>query len=261
MSINSINGFHFTRTQAKRPVRIRKPSQRVREDSPSPDVAKIKKVFKRIKKKEEERLPRQFRHCVAVAKGAQKVLIEKQFRSDDLKKPITLKDEEFSSYETDLATHGIRPNLAIREINDQIGRGVFLKEDAEVIPPNTFIGLYAGTFQISHVDEEISSSYLFTVIADLELSRQEIGLVGGSTADRNCYYLEVDGAEQGNFTRYLNHADEKDANLKVLYVRLPNGSIQIGFWTRKTIQPGDELLLCYGKAYWSSKGVEPLKYK
>jgi hypothetical protein len=227
-------------------------------------LPKDKSVLKRAKKPPAiqvgaiQPVGRNFRLPFAKARLDHAALIARQFQSYDFDATVQLTVEEMSSYLSDLDTYGIRPNLAVSKINDKIGNGVFLRPDARSIPEGTFIGVYSGEFQISHAKEIIESPYLFTVLSDLELDKSEIDLIeGGSHCETNHFYIEVDGKKRGNFTRSLNHTSQELSNLEVRYIKMRDGSVQIGIWTKKRVLPGEQLLLDYKADYWQSMNIKP----
>lgn len=204
------------------------------------------------------KIGRNFQKPLATAKVELQSIIRRQFE-DDSKDDVSLSEPDLTAYLADMKNHGIRPNLSICKINANIGNGIFLKPDAASLPSDTFIGIYSGEMRIRH-DQDLSENidYAFTILTNVELIKGEIELIeGASEMESNSFNLEVDGTKTGNFSRYLNHAGADDANIEHRYIRMEDGSIQIGLWTKKTIEPGEQLLYDYKDDYWESKRIDP----
>jgi SET domain-containing protein len=80
----------------------------------------------------------------------------------------------------------------------------------------------------------------------------------GQPQMKNGYEEFEDGAaivaavENGNWTRYVNHVDNKEHNVEFVTVTIAN-KIRIVLIARRDIHFGEELKIDYGKAYWRSK--------
>ncbi len=129
---------------------------------------------------------------------------------------------------------GIPPYISIRFIDDFVGYGVYAERDIE---KGEFIGFYTGQWRL---DEGSGSSYLFEALDDSGIF--------------------IDAKTCGNFTRYINHAYSKKCNLEaIIYLReekafhLP----MVVYYSKKKIRKGQQLLINYGKQYWSQMGFKP----
>lgn len=203
------------------------------------------------------RIGRNFQKPIATAKQAQQAAIHNQCDAV-FKGAVKLSKQEFNGYVNEMNTFGMPRHLALCEISPRIGKGVFLRPDAKTLPENTFLGIYAGEFQLIHQKDPERSSYAFTVLSDLELEPWERDTVeGGDVFGTNRFCLEVEAARTGNFTRYINHASAKDANVKYRYILMEDGTIQIGLWTIKAVAPGEQFLYDYGADFWISQEIVP----
>lgn len=200
-------------------------------------------------------IPRGFNMPYARASLNVASIVKRQF---DEANAGQIPESELSAYLSDMERYGIRPNLRLCKIDDEVGHGIFLAHDAPPIKAGDFIGFYAGEFLVSHKDDPLDSDYLFTVFSDVELHKSEIDLLEGADQfETNEFYIEVDGKKKGNFLRYINHTSNENANLKSRYVLAKDGSIQIAIFAKKDIQPGQQAMLDYQHDYWKAKGIEP----
>lgn len=203
------------------------------------------------------RIGRNFQKPIAAAKQAQQAAIHNQCDAV-FKGAVKLSGQTFNGYVNEMNTFGMPRHLALCEISKRIGKGIFLKPDAEALPENTFIGIYAGELQLIHQKDPERSSYAFTVLSDLELAPWERDAVeGGDVFGTNRFCLEVEASRSGNFTRYLNHAGAEDANVRHRYILMEDGTIQIGLWTKKAVAPGEQLMLDYEIDFWITQAVFP----
>ncbi|KAI9463465.1 hypothetical protein HD554DRAFT_1314714 [Boletus coccyginus] len=105
---------------------------------------------------------------------------------------------------------------------------------------STFLGTYVGHIlsmeladPLNEIAKHTSLNYMFEV-----------------TPDGNDVQLPVfDAAHLGNATRFLNH-DEKGKDNVEAKTMVVVGEHQIGFFTKREVKAGEELLLDYGKNYW-----------
>lgn len=203
------------------------------------------------------RIGRNFQKPVATARLAHQNVIRNQCDAA-FKGAVKISKLIFEGYVNEINACGMPRHLALCQISDRIGKGIFLRPDADEIPANTFVGIYSGEFQIVHKDDLERSSYAFTVLSDLELSGWELDAVeGGRNYETNQFYLEVEAARTGNFTRYLNHAKAGAANMEYRYILMPDGTIQVGLWTKKGVFPGDQLMYDYGDDFWFTHKIVP----
>ncbi|EIW80429.1 SET domain-containing protein [Coniophora puteana RWD-64-598 SS2] len=96
---------------------------------------------------------------------------------------------------------------------------------------------------------------MFTSEADRdEAVRNHTGLnylfefdVNGTTAEDG---ESIDAHRVGNFTRFLNHADDDGQNVDVRPM-VVNGDPRIALFAQRDIKAGEELFLSYGEKYWT----------
>ncbi|MBS0624529.1 MAG: SET domain-containing protein-lysine N-methyltransferase [Verrucomicrobia bacterium] len=194
-------------------------------------------------------------------------VIQKIFngRNDNYIKSI--EQAEIDSNREALLQDGLPHGLKLCQINGDVGNGVFLDPKAAPIQPGVFLGFYTGEWIISKHEEEHYSNYIMTVLDNIHLSLDDQGQINEKNPKKsNAYFLDIDGRKEGNYTRNFNHS-EKDDNVEIRIVRLPNGTIECAFYSSKVINPGEQVLLDYGKEYWKvlkelfGVKVKPMKPK
>lgn len=145
--------------------------------------------------------------------------------------------------------------------------GVFLKPSFAAIPENTLVHVYTGEIHVAEVGKiPENTDYNFDMLKpeDIEITREQKRALGFSPDAKLEVY--IDGSQNGNFLRFVNHAGKEAANLRAELVkveRTPAGTIatQVAFYTKKRIKPGDQLMLDYDKNYWKSRGLDPVQIR
>lgn len=121
--------------------------------------------------------------------------------------------------------------VEIRYIDKKVGYGVFATKR---IGPYSILNQYGGLFR---PDKEIAlnndSAFMFT-----DFSR-----------------FTIDGKIAGNWTRFMNHADEETGTVNVLaWEHYSKRGPRIIFTSgRHGIDKGEQLLYSYGEEYWEQK--------
>ena len=122
--------------------------------------------------------------------------------------------------------------VSIRYINKTVGYGVFAKED---IAPYSTLHHYAGILTVDDkLNEEDDSTFAFS-----ELKK-----------------YSIDAMREGNWTRFMNHANERDCKNNVVpweYYHKEGPRIVFTAGVRG-IKKGEQLLYSYGEDYWEAKG-------
>ncbi|KAI6143468.1 hypothetical protein BKA82DRAFT_4186253 [Pisolithus tinctorius] len=129
------------------------------------------------------------------------------------------------------------PGLCLLEVKTgSYGLGAFAAEGMAV---DAFLGTYVGHILSNNAAESTSEilahngrNYLFEFSADAEI---------------------FDAAQVGNLTRYLNHQGNGMDNVDASSM-LVNGEHQIGFFTKRSVNAGEEMFLDYGQNYWIHHG-------
>lgn len=122
------------------------------------------------------------------------------------------------------------PPVSVRWIDAEVGYGLFAEAPIE---QECYIGEYTGLVRAQNDPwyEESNDAYFFRYPITDALGR--------------CYLID---ASEGNFTRFINHSDSPNLESISAYYR---GYYHVIFLTMHRIEKGKQLLVHYGKEYWS----------
>ena len=163
--------------------------------------------------------------------------------------------------------NGLPDYLVCTKLSDELGSGIFLHPDSKPIKKDDVIGPYSGEVVLSPQNASGDSCYVFSLIADLHLTKSEQKLFNESAPFRpnRLYAIDIDAEKQGNFIRFINHSEKP--NVKAELFSIPKNSfaltpspIEIVYVARKMIYPGEQLLISYeagDNSYWSNLDIEP----
>jgi hypothetical protein len=120
------------------------------------------------------------------------------------------------------------PQLYINSISEIVGYGVFAGQE---IHNGDFINEYTGEFGITRDLSKRESSYLI---------------------EENCldeqFSWWIDSQRLGNYSRFINHSSEPNTKL---YFTFFKEKYRVFVMAIKNIEPDEQVLLNYGKDYWS----------
>jgi hypothetical protein len=162
---------------------------------------------------------------------------------------------------------GLPNYLVIKKLKKKLGYGVFLHPDAKPILKGSPIAPYSGKVSLCPQNMGGDSDYIFSLIPDLRLTKEEQRRWDPTRRyhPRRLYSLELDAYKKGNFTRFINHSEEP--NVEAHLVRIPSNSVglepvpfELVYVAKKTIYPGEQLLVCYegeDKSYWGVLKIKP----
>jgi len=164
---------------------------------------------------------------------------------------------------------GLPKYLVIKKLKKGLGSGVFLHPKAEPILKGAVIGPYSGEVVIGPQYHGENSDYVFAIMSNLVLTKQEQKMFDPKSRyhPRRIYSLDVDAYKKGNFTRFINHSHQP--NVEAHLVHIPKNSLglepspfEMIYIAKKTIQPGEQLLICYegdDDSYWGVAKIKPLR--
>jgi hypothetical protein len=193
----------------------------------------------------------------------------KRIRREKMHLPRATKKmmKELAQALKDIEKEGIPKHLLLKKLKKDLGHGIFLHPKAVPILKGEVIAPYSGQVFVAPQNEEDDSDYLFSLICDLHLTRQEQLLWDPTNRyhPRRLYSVDLDAEKKGNFTRFINHSQKP--NIEALFVRIPKNSVgvtpapfELLYIAKKTIQPGEQLLVCYegeDKSYWGAVKIKP----
>lgn len=163
---------------------------------------------------------------------------------------------------------GLPSNLVCKKLPDGLGSGIFLHPKAKPILVDQVIGPYSGEVSLQPQNAPGDSSYAFAPIVNILLSKKEQAIFDPEHSYRpnRLYALDVDAHLKGNFIRFVNHS-EKPNVVAHLFKIPPNtlglepSPIEVIYVAKKTIHPGEQLLICYegeDGSYWKNLKIRPL---
>jgi len=167
-----------------------------------------------------------------------------------------------------IESQGLPDYLVLKELGNNLGSGIFLHPKAEPILKGDVIVPYSGIVALSPRDECEESDYMFCILHDLVLNKEEQAEFDPKNRfhPRRLYSLDVDAQKKGNFARFINHCSKPNVEADVL--RIPPNSLgltsapcEVIYLAKKKILPGEQLLVCYegdDKSYWGAMKVTPL---
>lgn len=281
--IDEVSKEIFSKThQPRRTSRSHKPSLKLKES-----LASIKTSTKNERKRTSSSRKRKSERIIISKK--QKVVKETHFlhqypisnpavdevlatlddQRDEIKSLTKAEVNKLERVITVTAETGAYPGVEICALEAGLGKGAFLNLTSPSIPKGSILGMYSGEyklFQIDHLaDADLSYAFELTEIICLDETEHLKFFPNLETyTDNGDYVIYCDALEKGNWTRYLNHAD-LSANCEAQLVRYkPTNSLgnSIEQWivlvtASKKINPGEQLLLNYGKNYWKKYGIVP----
>lgn len=163
---------------------------------------------------------------------------------------------------------GIPKRFICKKLPHKLGHGIFLARDAKPIQRYEMIGPYAGEVTIVQENAPDDTGYAFSPISGFHLNKEEQEHFDPKAKfhPRRLYSLKLDALKNGNFTRFINHSAKP--NVMACTFSTPKGNrygleampIEIIYVAKKTIHPGEQLLICYEEeegSYWGAMGITP----
>lgn len=163
---------------------------------------------------------------------------------------------------------GLPDAYKCKKLPHNLGHGIFLDPKGEPIPKGTLIAPYSGDVLIVRQNESDDAAYAFNPLSDIHLTKEEQSLYDrqGKYHPRRLYALKIDAEKGGNFTRFINHSEKP--NIIAYPFATPKNSfgltvepIEIIYFAKKTIYPGEQLLISYEAGeedcYWGAFKIKP----
>ncbi len=172
-------------------------------------------------------------------------------RKDALKVDAKLL-KEIEKVNEEIEKTGLPSNLLLAHVHENVATGVFLNPKSKPIKAGTFIGIYTGLYELVESAIQTGTSYAYDVAQELTLKKSELRHVvrhHTEEVDEKDYSIQTNAFEMGNFTRYINHTS-LNPNIEAVVSKFPDGRMEILLFALHPIQPGDQLLSCYGGQYW-----------
>ena len=163
---------------------------------------------------------------------------------------------------------GIPHHLVCKKLPNKLGSGIFLSPDAKPILRNEMIAPYAGEVSIVPEYAPDDTGYAFSPLGSFKLTKDEQAHFDPKQKfhPRRLYSIKLDAEKRGNFTRFINHSSKP--NVVACSYSIPKKNryglssmpIEIIYFSKKKILPGEQLLVCYEEeegSYWEPLGIEP----
>jgi len=158
--------------------------------------------------------------------------------------------------------------LVCKKLGRGLGRGIFLHPKAKPILKGQVIASYAGEITVVAQNEpDDDGDYAFAPLEDFRLNKSEQLFWDKkfSFHPRRLYALKLDAQKRGNFTRFINHSEKPNIYSEMLSIPsnrlgLAPAPIEIIYFAKKTIHPGEQLLISYEageKSYWKVMNIKP----
>ena len=159
---------------------------------------------------------------------------------------------------------GIPSHLVLKKLKGKLGHGIFLHPSAKAISKGEMIAPYSGDVFLAHQNGADNSDYVFALLSDVLLTKKEQLIWDPETPyhPRRLYSFDLDAGKKGNFTRFINHSEKP--NVFAEFLEIPSSGRprrEVIYIAKKTIRPGEQLLVCYegaDKSYWGALGIKPL---
>lgn len=124
-------------------------------------------------------------------------------------------------------------DIYVKFMDDEVGYGVFANNDIE---SGDFIGEFTGV--IKKDDDIDDTTWAWSYPSDEYKDELKIPKAA------------VDAKWQGNGMRFVNHSDNENVGVTRAFV---DGFFRTIYYAQKNIKKDSELLVNYGKAYWSHR--------
>ncbi len=196
-------------------------------------------------------------------------IIEREMKKQRLRLGVADKEDlkDIKEIISLIEKQGLPSHLVCKKLTHQLGHGIFLHPKSRPLEKGEIIAPYAGELSLVPQNAEDEGSYAFEPIADLHLTKEEQQSFDPKRKyhPRRLYSLKLDAYKKGNFTRFINHSEKPNVVACMMCIPsnslgLPPAPIEIIYMVKKTIHPGEQLLVSYEdgeKSYWSAFGIKP----
>ncbi len=166
-----------------------------------------------------------------------------------------------------IESKGLPHYLICKKLPHHLGRGIFLHPNADPILKGHAIASYSGEVSLIRQSEPDDGSYAFTPLMEIHLTREEQSLFdkAGPYRSQRLYALKIDAMKGGNLTRFINHSEKPNVRADIISIPrnaygLTPAAVEIVYTAKRTIHPGEQLLVSYeagGKSYWRALNIKP----
>jgi hypothetical protein len=207
-------------------------------------------------------------YCLKISQKLN-LFASKKIKQNKIYIPVATKNnlKELAVIAREIREGGLPKYLVRMKLKGRLGYGIFLHPEAKPIMKGGVIAPYSGEVMICPQNQEGDSDYLFALIPDLLLTKQEQTLLDPKSRyhPRRLYSIDLDADKKGNFTRFINHSTKP--NVEAHLLRIPANAVglmpapfEIIYFAKKMIRPGQQLLVSYegdDKSYWGALKIKP----
>lgn len=197
------------------------------------------------------------------------MIISREMRKQNLIVSRASKDnlKEIAEVSQIIRKSGIPKYLVCRKLPNNLGRGIFLHPGAEPILRGQIIAPYAGKVSLTRHDDPSTGAYSFAPLEKIYLTKEEQARFDKEHKfhPRRHYSLVIDAVKTGNFTRFINHSEKPNVSACMLSIPsnkygLEPSFLEVVYIAKRTIHPGQQLLVCYEdeeESYWGVFKIKP----
>lgn len=176
--------------------------------------------------------------------------------------------KELAKVCAEIESNGLPDYLVCKKLSKELGSGIFLHPNAKPIEKGEVIAAYAGETSLVPQNRPDDASYAFAPISDLLLTQEEQKKYDPKAKyhPKRLYSLKLDALKKGNFARFINHSEKP--NVVAFMMALPKNTlglepmpVEIIYCAKKTIRPGEQLMVSYEdgeKSYWGVAKIKPI---
>lgn len=162
---------------------------------------------------------------------------------------------------------GLPEYLVLKKLPEPMGYGIFLHPKAKPLKKGKVLGSYGGEAYVIPQNLPDESAYAFAPMEDLILKKDEQKHLDPKRDfhPSRKYIFNIDAEKEGNFTRFINHSEKPNILARLLIVPknksgLTSSPMEVIYSVKKTINPGEQLLVSYEdgeESYWSVLKIKP----
>lgn len=199
-----------------------------------------------------------------------RTIISREIRIQQLKILRATKKilKEIAQVSKEIEKHTFPDYLICKKLPHNLGSGIFLHPEATPILKGTVIAPYSGEVSIvPQNDSDDDGDYVFAPLSDIHLTKEEQSYFDKKNRyhPRRLYSIKLDALKQGNFTRFINHSGKPNIVAELFSItsnsyKLPPSPMEVVYMAKKTIHPGEQLLISYegdDKSYWRASKIKP----
>lgn len=156
-----------------------------------------------------------------------------------------------------------------KKLPNNLGYGIFLHPEADPILKNQVIAPYSGILALVPTNDPNDTGYMFELLSEIRLNKEDQLLIHPDRPyhPNRLYSLQLDALKKGNFTRFINHSSKPNLVAHLVSSCSKNSydlepmPIEVIYITKKTIKPGEQLLISYENPgennYWGPAKIKP----